>query len=49
MANPAVQARLIKVGNEPSFGTGKALRAKLENEIKNWSKFIDDKGIKVAQ
>jgi tripartite-type tricarboxylate transporter receptor subunit TctC len=49
MAHPAVRERLIKVGNEPSFGTGKVLRAKLENEIKNWSKFIDAKGIKVAQ
>jgi tripartite-type tricarboxylate transporter receptor subunit TctC len=49
MANPAVRERLLKVGNDPSFGTGAALRAKLENEISNWSKFIDAKGIKVAQ
>ncbi len=26
-----------------------ALKVKLENEIKNWSKFIDAKGIKVEQ
>ena len=35
--------------NDPSFGTGASLKVKLENEIKNWSKFIDDKGIKVEQ
>ena len=49
MANPAVRERLMKVGNDPSFGTGAALKVKLENEIKNWSKFIDAKGIKVEQ
>jgi tripartite-type tricarboxylate transporter receptor subunit TctC len=47
MAHPAVRERLLKVGNEPSFGTGAALKVKLENEINNWSKFIDAKGIKV--
>ena len=47
MANPAVLERLMKVGNYPSFGTGAALKVKLENEINNWSKFIDAKGIKV--
>jgi tripartite-type tricarboxylate transporter receptor subunit TctC len=49
MANPAVRERLLKVGNDPSFGTGAALKVKLENEISNWSKFIDAKGIKVEQ
>ena len=49
MANPAVRERLLKVGNDPSFAPGAALKVKLENEIKNWSKFIDDKGIKVEQ
>jgi tripartite-type tricarboxylate transporter receptor subunit TctC len=47
MANPAVRERLIRVDTDPSFGTGQALKAKLENEIKNWSRFIDAKGIKV--
>ena len=47
MANPAVRERLIKVDTDPSFAPGPALKVKLENEIKNWSKFIDDKGIKV--
>jgi tripartite-type tricarboxylate transporter receptor subunit TctC len=49
MANPAVRERLIKVDTDPSFAPAPALRVKLENEIKNWSKFIDAKGIKVEQ
>jgi tripartite-type tricarboxylate transporter receptor subunit TctC len=49
MATPTVRERLIKVGTDPSFGTGASLKAKLENEIKNWSKFIDEKGIKVEK
>ncbi len=39
MANPAVRERLIKVGTDPSFAPGPALRIKLEREIANWSKF----------
>ena len=49
MANPAVRERLTRVDTDPSFAPGPALTVKLENEIKNWSKFIDDKGIKVEQ
>jgi tripartite-type tricarboxylate transporter receptor subunit TctC len=49
MANPAVRERLIKVDTDPSFAPGPALKTKLENEIKNWSKFIDAKGITVSQ
>ena len=49
MANPAVRERLLKVGTDPTFAPGPALRAKLEREIANWSKFIDAKGIKVEQ
>jgi tripartite-type tricarboxylate transporter receptor subunit TctC len=49
MSNPAVRERLTKVDTDPSFGTGAALKVKLENEINNWSKFIDAKGIKVEQ
>ncbi len=49
MANPAVRERLIKVDTDPSFAPGPALKVKLENEIKNWSRFIDAKGIKVEQ
>jgi hypothetical protein len=49
MQNPAVRARLLKVDTDPTFAPGPALRTKMENEIKNWSKFIDAKGIKVEQ
>lgn len=49
MANPAVRERLLKVDTDPSFAPGPALKVKLENEIKNWSAFIDAKGIKVEQ
>ena len=49
MANPVVRARLARVDTDPSFAPGPALRIKLENEIKNWSDFIDAKGIKVEQ
>ena len=47
MANPNVRARLAKADTESSFAPGPALRAKLENEIKNWSTFMDAKGIHV--
>jgi tripartite-type tricarboxylate transporter receptor subunit TctC len=47
MANPTVRERLAKVDTDPSFAPGPALRVKLENEITNWSKFIDAKDIKV--
>ena len=47
MANPAVRERLTRVDTDPSFAPGPALKVKLENEIKNWSRFIDAKGIKV--
>ena len=49
MANPAVRERLIRVDTDPSFAPAASLRTKLENEIKNWSKFIDARGIKVEQ
>jgi tripartite-type tricarboxylate transporter receptor subunit TctC len=49
MQNPAVRARLLKVDTDPTFAPGPALRTKMENEIRNWSKFIDAKGIKVEQ
>jgi tripartite-type tricarboxylate transporter receptor subunit TctC len=49
MKNPVARERLAKVDTDPSFAPGPALRAKLEREITNWSKFIDAKGIKVEQ
>ena len=49
MADPDVRERLAKVDTESTFAPGPALKVKLENEIKNWSAFIDAKGIKVEQ
>ncbi len=46
MSDPNVRARLAKVDTDPSFAPGPALRAKLETEIRNWTQFIDTKGIK---
>ena len=46
MENPAVRERLARVDTDPSFAPGTALKVKLENEIKNWTKFIDAKAIK---
>ena len=45
MANPAVRERLTRVDTDPSFAPGPALKVKLENEIKNWSVFIDRKSV----
>jgi tripartite-type tricarboxylate transporter receptor subunit TctC len=47
MADPDVRARLAKVDTDPSFAPGSALSAKLQNEIKNWSAFMDAKGIHI--
>ncbi len=49
MTDPKVKERLLKVDNIPDFIPGQALRVKLENEIKNWTSFIDAKGIKVVK
>jgi tripartite-type tricarboxylate transporter receptor subunit TctC len=48
MADAKVRERLVRVGTDPTFATGPVLRAKLENEIKNWSTFMDSKGIKIV-
>ena len=46
MATQSVRERLAKVDINPSFAPGDELRAKLESEIRNWTRFIDEKGIK---
>lgn len=46
MAGQGLRARLAKLDITPDFGPGPALRARLENEIASWTKFIDAKGIK---
>jgi tripartite-type tricarboxylate transporter receptor subunit TctC len=49
MADPKIRERLAKADTEASFASGTTLRTKLANEIKNWTAFIDAKGIKVDQ
>ena len=46
LANPRVRERLAKLDIEPAYAPGSALQTKLENEITNWTKFIDEHGIK---
>ena len=44
--NPALRERLAKLDITPDVISGPAMHAKLETEIKNWTRFIDAKGIK---
>ena len=46
MAHPRVRERLAKLDIEPDYAPGPRAQVKLENEIKNWTEFIDAKGIK---
>jgi tripartite-type tricarboxylate transporter receptor subunit TctC len=46
LSNPRVRDRLAKLDIEPAYAPGGALKTKLESEIRNWSKFIDEHGIK---
>jgi len=46
MAEERVRERLAKLDITPGFAPAPVLRTKLENEIKNWTKFIDEHGIK---
>jgi tripartite-type tricarboxylate transporter receptor subunit TctC len=46
MSSPRVRERLAKLDIEPIYAPGAVLETKLKSEIKNWTKFIDDKGIK---
>ncbi len=46
MGDPAVRERLAKLDITPDVISGPAMHAKLESEIKNWTRFIDAKGIK---
>ena len=45
-SNPALRERLAKLDITPDVISGPAMHAKLETEIKNWTRFIDAKGIK---
>ena len=46
MSDPHLRERLGPLDVTPDFTPGPALRAKLESEIKNWTRFIDQKSIK---
>jgi tripartite-type tricarboxylate transporter receptor subunit TctC len=46
MASPNVRTRLANLDIEPAYKPGDVLKKKLESEITNWTKFIDEKGIK---
>jgi tripartite-type tricarboxylate transporter receptor subunit TctC len=46
MADARLRERLAKLDITPDFAPATVLRTQLEDEIKNWTKFIDAKGIK---
>ena len=46
LSNPQVRERLANLDIEPAYAPGDSLKTKLENEIANWTKFIDAHGIK---
>jgi tripartite-type tricarboxylate transporter receptor subunit TctC len=46
MTDPKVAERLAKLDITPDVIAGPAMHKKLESEIKNWTRFIDAKGIK---
>lgn len=46
MTDPKVRERLAKLDITPDPISGPAMHQKLESEIKNWTRFIDAKGIK---
>jgi tripartite-type tricarboxylate transporter receptor subunit TctC len=46
LSNPHVRERLANLDIEPAYAPGDALKTKLENEIANWTRFIDAHGIK---
>jgi tripartite-type tricarboxylate transporter receptor subunit TctC len=46
MTNPRIAERLAKLDITPDVIAGPAMHAKLESEIKNWTRFIDAKDIK---
>jgi tripartite-type tricarboxylate transporter receptor subunit TctC len=46
MAGERVRERLAKLDITPAFAPAPVLHTKLANEIRNWTKFIDEHGIK---
>ncbi len=49
MNNPAVRERLTQLAIQPNYLPAPALKAKLQSEIVNWTKFIDAHNIKPGQ
>jgi tripartite-type tricarboxylate transporter receptor subunit TctC len=46
LKSPAVGERLAALDIKPEFGPAAALQTLLRNEIKNWTTFIEAKGLK---
>jgi hypothetical protein len=46
MSNRGVRDRLAQLDITPDFAPGSALRTRLEAEIRNWTRFVDAKGIR---
>jgi tripartite-type tricarboxylate transporter receptor subunit TctC len=46
MSDQRLRDRLANLDITSDFAPGRALRTRLENEIRSWTKFIDEKGIK---
>jgi len=46
MSDAGVRERMAKLDMEPAYEPGDALKQKLVSEIANWTKFIDEHGIK---
>jgi tripartite-type tricarboxylate transporter receptor subunit TctC len=46
LANPRVRERLANLDIEPAYAPGAAMQTKLANEIANWTRFIDEHGIR---
>ena len=46
MSDPKVRERLAKLDIAPDYAPGAVLNAKLANEIRNWSAFVEAKNIK---
>ena len=46
MSDQRLRDRLANLDITPEFTPGPALRIRLENEIRSWTRFIDEKGIK---
>jgi len=46
VSDPHVRERLARLDITPGFAPAPVLRTKLENEIRNWTTFIDRHGIR---